>query len=220
MLKAIMGVIGAIITAAIVNKLLHEWQQRAWYAQQRHIGKTRELDDIQKLFDELNERANARLTANRFFLRNIGGDDEQALQNRLNDYREEVFTWMAKLSSFFARLTLLLSHEFTLILEQEIHSRLRRAGAMTEILYHRAKEGKTISGEEKREVEDLLNSCQGAINDLSRDIMRLMIEKRSNIISGRRLEYTRSNLNHFTTLELIEALFIPRIETHYVIRPS
>ncbi len=212
-------IVGTILTAVLGNWLLTRWQYRSWLAKQKYTFRSKELEEVKKLYKEFNLRSNARLTATRFFIRSIGSS-QKLVDTRLHRYRVEVDLWMEQLSGFYTRMTLLTSYHLTLILENEIHNRFQKSGLIAEKLYTEMQQGSQISLKKRKEAEDILDRCQGSINDLSRDLFREIIDRKSKIFEGHKLYYAPENLEHFSTFELFQFLFLSRVDTHYIIRPA
>jgi hypothetical protein len=213
-------IIGPIITGLIGNTLVQKWQLRNWFAQQRQINQQEELSQTQKLFDDLTAAANKRLDALRRYLWSLNGD-EVSLQKHRSDNQVEVVSWNERLNGFYARITMYLDYSLTLRLQDEIHVHFAAITREVVSLYQARQSGAEVSEPDMVRLDGLLTHLGARIRNLNRDIVRLLVVKRQNIIDGRRLYYTDAkNLREFSTLSLIKFIFSSEIDRLYIIRPA
>lgn len=219
MLASLGAIIAAIITGILANALAQRWQQRNWFAQQRQLAHQEEFDRLQKLFDEFNSAANARLFSLRSFLRSLSSE-ERVIEDRKSAYYKDIANWNKILNTLYVRLTLFLSYDYTLRLENEVHERFADASRNTEALYEEAKrERQPPHGHQRENVEAKINRLQGNIANFSRDILAELINKRSDVRDGVKITYNEDNLDEFSQLTLLKFLFVS-VDEAYIIRPA
>lgn len=211
---------GATVTALGGNYLVQRWQQRNWYAQQRQIVHQQELSEMKRLFDDLSLAADTRLFAMRRLLGSVGNPDSDRMPKTLESYRKEIADWNSQLHSFFARTNLYYGWTPTKKLEEEVHGGFRDTGQWLERLVRLRLAKKPVVARDVRAVSAMLDGQAGKLDEFYNVLMTRLQTRREEIMDGRRYRYEYGGLDHFSTGDLIKALFVSDVGGFYVVRPA
>lgn len=211
---------GAIVTGILGNYLVQRWQLRSWYDQQRQLAHQQELADLKKLIDDLSTRADARVHAMRMLARALLEPAPETMQERLTAYRAELAAWNTSLNSFFTRLTLHFGYGVTLDLEKSIHARFVAIGQEIEAQVRARSSGHAIDHARIGAIMGQLDAQHGRLGTFYRGLVEGLQVRREQIMFGKRYHYTQTDLSHFSTRDLIKALFAPDVDQINVVRPS
>jgi hypothetical protein len=211
-------VVAALITAFAGNWVLHRWQLRNWFAQQRHADHQQELDELRKLLDEILLGASARLDA----MRSVHA--EMKLKGEVDDavmrYKREISAWNTKLHSWFAKVTFYLNWSMTYSLEHHIHGSFVRAGKELEKGIKIFRMGRELPHSASAAIELSLNALSGAIDNYLRSFLKYTDDRRREIRYGRHLGYNSRDILEYSTLQLIKSLFISDVDAIDIVRPA
>lgn len=211
---------GALVTVVGGNYLVQRWQQRNWYAQQRHLVHQQELAEMKLLFDELSLVADQRLFAMRRLLGAVANPQSDRVAVTLENYRKEIANWNCRLHSFFARTTLYHGWTITKALEDNVHGGFRTVGQRLERVVRMRLRKETIDEMDIIELSDALDGQAGVLDGFYNSLMTHLQDRREEIMAGKRYKYDDSGLSHFSTSDLIKAFFVSDVSSFYVIRPA
>lgn len=212
--------IGALVTAVGGNYLVQRWQQRNWFAQQRQLVHQQELTEMKLLFDDLSQAGDQRLFAMRRLLGTVANPASDRVAATLENYRKEIAHWNTRLHSFFARMTLYHGWTFTKALEDRVHGGFRTAGQKLERLVRLRLSAKPIADSDVAEMSTMLDVQGGVLDEFYNGLMTDLQTRREEIVAGKRYRYDHKGLHHFSTGDLIKALFVSDVSGFYVIRPA
>ena len=210
--------IGAILTAVLGNFLVQRWQMRSWRAQQRHLGLQIEFEALKLLAEEIISKASNRLFAMRHVTGALAPNSQSSLDDTLAKYRQELALWNTSLASFYVRLRLYLNYSMAIRLENEVHKPFVQCGLKIEALLNQSKSGKTVSLSERSEIIRELNKMQGKLNDFGAYMLRTVESRKKEIFYGHKIILQKSELDKYSTLELIKAFLTRDVDGFYVIR--
>jgi hypothetical protein len=210
---------GAITTGVVGNYLVQRWQRRSWFEQQRQLVHQQELDELKKLYNDITEKAEARLHAMRRVLSTMG-DDEEQLRKALEEYRRQLAIWNSSLRSFFPPVTQHYGWHTTLELENEVHGRFVSIGRSLEQAVRLALNGKAPPTRVTGTLQTLLNSQAGLLSTFYQKLARGLESRRDEVLNGKRHTYRSGAFYHFTTSDLIKALFTAHVDSFDVVRPA
>jgi hypothetical protein len=211
---------GAVVTGIIGNALAQRWQLRSWFAQQRHLAHQQELGELKKLLDDLTTGADSRLHAMRSLARSLRLSREPEFHEALGEYRKQIASWNTNLNSLYLRLRLHYSYSTTLRLESEIHHNFVEVGRALEGAIRSRQNGEAARADALAAIEARMDRIQGTLMKFYEDLLTGLEARRWEIANGKRHEYRSGDLDAFTTLELIKALFVADVDGLYVIRPA
>lgn len=211
---------GALVTAVGGNYLVQRWQQRNWFAQQRQLVHQQELAEMKQLFDDLSLAADQRLFAMRRLLGAVASTTSDRVPRMLEDYRKELGHWNTRLHSFFARTTLYHGWSTTKSLEDGVHAGFRITGQRLERLVRFRAGNKPVSETDVAEISLELDRQAGVLDEFYNGMMADLQTRREQIMAGKRYRYDYRGLRHFSTGDLIKALFVSDVSGFYVIRPA
>ena len=213
-------VVGGVITAVVGNALIHRWQLRSWYAQQRHLGFQKELADLKCLLDEVTTGCDTRLYSMRELTNILRDGSLRRVEAALKDYRDIVKEWNSSLNSYYTRLTLHVGMATSLRLERHVHKPFVIIGQVLERGVRAVHQGETLAPAELAMVDESLNGCQTSILRFSQDLLNAVQRRSSEIAEGRKIWYIDGKLAEYSSLDLIKALFASDIDSLYIIRPA
>lgn len=220
MLQILTVVLGFILTGLVGNQLIQRWQHRNWLHQQHFIGAEKEYSALRELVTEISGLINKRLYKMRRLLWSISNPDPTKMDKSLQEYDVTITTWNESLNSFYVRLNFYLSYYDTTTLEKQIHERFQRAGGKLEQFVRQKRAGSPPSDAEVAALERSLTSLQVASVNFIRDLTREAEHKKNIVYFGRDVPFSRKNITHFSTWELIKGLFVRNIDSFSVRRPS
>jgi hypothetical protein len=211
-------VAAALITVLLGNWLLHRWQLRNWFTQQRHAGHEKELEELSKLLDEILLAASTRLEAMRLLRSEMAtkGDVNKAL----GAYKEQISAWNIKLHSWFARITFYLNWSMTYALENRLHSEFVRTGWVLERSVREYRTSGTLSAATGTELTRAMNALAGEIDDYLRDFLRFVDSRRTCLRYGRHLKYNSHDIREYSTFQLFKSLFSADVDAIDIVRAA
>jgi hypothetical protein len=207
-----------IVSGLIGNYVLQAWQARNWFAQQRFLGREKEYSALKEIADEL-----ATLLANRIFymsrLRSAissGSDDQFA--TAVTQHDDAVRKWNERLTSFYVKLTILISFNFAWRLEQYIQKALVETGAKLEELVRSRNNSQAVTALQTEPLVDELNKIQGQAAKFNEALLQEVLARRTDVYYGARIGFTVQNLRYFSTWKLVKALFVRDVDSLSVLR--
>lgn len=208
---------GAFMTAIVGNWLVQNWQQRNWLRQQLYASYERDFSTLKTLADDIAEAMSSRLQAMRQLNYDTHRGTGEQFAKSLDQYRIVLEYWNKKLPVFFKNITLYAKYEYTYYLENMIHAGMVSSGRRLEQAV-RNRNSKVSSPHLYGQIDGELNRIQGMCFNLNRDILKYIQDKDFQFKFGRKINYSPCNLDEFTNIELIKALFVSRIELHAILR--
>ncbi len=212
--------LGFLLTGLIGNWLVHKWQARSWFMQQRFLGKEKEYLALKELADELVTLLGVRIFRMRRLNRVLAAGSPVQIEERHREYEEALQRWNEKLASFYIRLPLLAEYNFAWQLERYIQAELVRIGGRIETLARERLSGAAITRGEPSKIEADLNKLQGRAIGLSKSLLRAVKERRIDVYYGKEVPFTSANLHCFSTWQLVKALFVRDVNSLSVVRAS
>jgi hypothetical protein len=211
-------VAAALITVFVGNWLLHRWQLRNWFTQQRHSGQQKELEELSKLLDEILLGASTRLESMRSLRSEMitNGDVEKALEA----YKEQITAWNIKLHSWFARTTFYIDWSMTYTLENRLHAEFVKCGRALERGVREYRVSGVISPGTSTKLAASLNTLTGELDDYLRSFLRQVDERRTQVHYGRQLRYNSRDISEYSTFQLFKALFSSDVDAMNIVRPA
>ena len=213
-------IIFTAIAGLIANLVVHRWQRKNWFEQQRQLIHQQELSELKALFDKLTTLADARLDAMRSLNEALNDPIMELLEVRLEDYRQQVKDWNRSLRSFYPTTTQHYGYSITLELENEIHHGFYVCGVSLETAIRRRRDGHPSSPETVSAIRAALNKHAGHLSNFYAKLDQGMADRREEILYGIRYYYAEKDLGHFSTNDLVKALFISDVGSLYVVRPA
>jgi len=213
------ALVGAVTTGVLGNYLVQRWQRQSWFAQQRQLFHQQELDELKDLYDEISERGEARLTSMRRLVA-VLLDDPPELEKALDEYRNQLTLWNSALRSFFPPITLHYGWHKTLQLENEIHANFVAVGRLLEQQVRLVKGGGKPLSANRTVLQTRLNLQAGALSEFYQDLANGVAKRRDEVLNGKRHWYRSGGLSHFSTSDLIKALFTSNVDGFNVVRPA
>jgi hypothetical protein len=211
-------IVGFILTGLIGNRLLQQWQARNWFLQQRFLGHEKEYIALKELADEIASLLGIRLFRMRRLNRVLSSGDFEQIKDRSREYDESLKRWNERLTSFYIRLPMLADYGLTWRLEHKIQHELVRIGGNLENLAKERLAGKSITKGAPSSIEAELNQVQGKSITLTKELLAELRTRRTDVYYGKRLPFSPENLRHFSTWQLIKALFVRDIDSLSVVR--
>jgi hypothetical protein len=212
-------VVGFVLTGVIGNRLLQAWQARNWLMQQRFLGQEKEYLGLKELADEIVTLLGVRIFYMQRLNRALRSGSDDKVDTCLQEYDEALRRWNERLTSFYIRLPMLAGNGLELRLENSIQAELVKTGGTIESLVANRKAGMSIHAKQTTQVENDLHAIQGKAIAFNRHLLVVVRSRRADVYYGKRLVFSPQNLRHFSTWQLIEALFVRNIDSLTVIRP-
>lgn len=212
-------VVGFILTGVIGNRLLQGWQARNWLLQQRFLGQEKEYLALKDLADEIVTLLGVRIFYMHRLNRALASGTDGKVDSRLQEYDEALKRWNERLTSFYIRLPILAGNGLALRLENSIQTELVKTGAAIENLVAKCKAGAVIERKQSAKIQGELNAIQGKAIAFNKHLLDVLRSRRSDVYYGKRLMFSPQNLKHFSTWQLVEALFVRDIDSLSVVRP-
>lgn len=211
-------VVGFVLTGLIGNRLVQAWQARNWLLQQRFLGQEKEYVGLKELADEIVSLLSVRIYHMRRLNRAIAtGVDEDVVSN-LKEYDDILKRWNERLPSFYIRLTMLADYDLALCLEDSIQADLVRVGADIEYLAAKHKISAPINKNQSSRIVSDLNKIQGSSISFNKHLLNVLHSRRVDVYFGKRIPFSPENLQHFSSWQLIKALFIRDVNSLSVVR--
>jgi hypothetical protein len=211
-------VVGFVLTGLIGNRLVQTWQARNWLLQQRFLGQEKEYVGLKELADEIVSLLSVRIYHMRRLNRAIAtGVDEDVVSN-LKEYDDILKRWNERLPSFYIRLTMLADYDLALRLEDSIQADLVRVGADIEYLTAKHKIGASINKNQSSRIVSDLNKIQGSSISFNKHLLNVLHSRRVDVYFGKRIPFSPENLQHFSSWQLVKALFIRDVNSLSVVR--
>lgn len=215
------AIISFVLTGVVGNKLLQAWQARYWMSQQRFIGQEKEYNSLKDLADEIATLLGTRIYAMQRIVLTLSSDSlpsQEKITGRRYDYEESTKKWNERLTSFLVRLPVLSEYEFAARLENRIQRKMARIGRSIDTELKNYDDGTPQSKERLSNLRSELLSLQGSAISFNKDLLNSVISQRVDIYYGKKIKFSEENLHHFSTWQLIKALFIRDINSHSVVR--
>jgi hypothetical protein len=210
---------GAITTGVVGNYLVQRWQRRSWLAQQRQLFHENELNELKRLYEQVTERAEARLTAMRRLIA-VLEDGSPELEKALDEYREQLTLWNSALRSFYPTITIHYGWNKTLQLEQDIHGQFVKIGQRIEHLVRSVRSGNKAAAAEKNSVRTALNAQAGRLSSYYLALANGLEKRRDEVLNGKRHTYRSGAFHYFSTGDLVKALFTSDVDGFNIVRPA
>lgn len=213
-------VVAFVLTGLISNRLLQTWQARAWLLQQRFLGQEKDYVALKELADEIATLLGIRIFHMQRLNRALASATDEQVDAKFLEYDGALKRWNERLTSFYIRLPLLTQYELALRLENSIQVELVNTGAAIEDLVKARKNGASISKRQVGGIENQLNAIQGRAISFNKHLLGVVKSRRVDVYYGQRFQFSLANLKHFSTWQLVKALFIRDIDSLSVGRAS
>lgn len=211
-------IVGFLLTALIGNRLVQTWQSKNWLLQQRFLGQEKEYVGLNDLADEIVSLLSGRI----YYMRRLNGaiasGTEEDVATKLKEYNDILKRWNERLPSFYIRLPMLADYDLALRLENSIQAKLVRVGADIESLYARRKAGTPINEHRSNQINADLNKVQGSSISFNKKLLEVLHSRRVDVYFGKRIEFLPENLQHFSSWQLVKALFVRDINSLSIVR--
>jgi len=112
----------------------------------------------------------------------------------------------------------LAEYDLALRLENSIQSELVRVGADIERLFAKHKIGAQINKNQNNQIDADLNKIQGRSISFNKHLLDILHSRRIDVYFGKRVALSPENLRHFSSWQLIKALFIRDINSLSIVR--
>jgi hypothetical protein len=198
--------------------LVQRWQQRNWHQQQSFSSCEKEYIALKELADEVSTLLGIRLFRMKKLLQVINLPFEK-VSNALSEYDEATGKWNDKLNSFYSRITILASYNRTRVLEDNIQHRLFLAGRRLERLVKTRMAAQSVPQSEIQAISYLLDRAQAATFTFTRDLVKLLERRRTELYFGIYVSFTKGNIDEFSNWQLIKALFVREIDSYSILCP-
>lgn len=218
MTEIIAVIIGFILSGLIGNALLQQWQHRSWMRQQKFLGAEKEYQALVELSNEVSSTLSRRIYKSRRLLWAVRSLSDDYVEDRLREYDSSLVEWNEKLTSMYVRLTIYADYYDRWELDSYFQEPLQQVGIKLEAAVRARRSGKTPNYSDLYEAEKSLEHIHARSLNFTRGLLKQVVEVRENIYDGRALAYTASNLEKYSTWELIHALFVTRVDSHSVLR--
>ena len=199
-----------LLTGVVANWLIQSWQSRNWINQQRFYGAEKRFEALRAHADNLAKLASIRLSSmfRLTFALNMSSD---FMEERRKIYSDAVDEWNSNINLLYAKTTMYTNYHLTMRIEKDIHNPFASAGSAIELLVRSRKSNSDVRVDVKPILKKL-NSIQGMLENLNRDMLRLVINRQAATYQGVELSYKMSSLKYLSTWQLFKALFITRVD--------
>ncbi len=221
MLTIISIILTFLLTGWIGNRLIYRWQHRNWTNQHILLGLEKQYLALTQLCDELANLSSKRLWRMRRLHAVCSDADAQKIQERLHDYDAIMSEWNEKFSSMSVRLALYTSGS---VMHSELETDLQPSFVEMGLKLERLAKSR-LKGDEKN--IRLLNELRRDFDRISRQLfvfnrslLRAVETQRARTYYGVKVELTAANLDHFSTWELLKALFKPGVQPFSIVRSA
>jgi hypothetical protein len=213
-------VVGFILTGVIGNWLVQAWQTRNWLIQQRFAGQEKEYLALKELADEIAGLLGTRMYHMQRLASNLLHSSDEKLAARVADYDDALKRWNERLTSFYVRLPLLASYDLTYRLERSIQVPLVDTGSNLEKLLNARQSGSVLDQKSIVKIQNRLNSIQGRVVSFNKEMLHTVEARRTEVYYGKKVGYSQENLEHFSTWQLVKAIFVRDVNSLSVTRSS
>jgi len=210
--------IGFLLTGLIGNRVLQAWQARNWFLQQRFLGQEKEYIALKELSDEIATLLGVRIFYMQRLIRTLVNGDDAKITARIKEYDEALKRWNERLTSFYVRLPILTQYELARRLEENIQAKLVSAGATIEQLAANRAPGVGIQKADANRVEREILAIQGQAISFNKKLLYLVRSRRTDVYFGTPIKFSPHTVNHFSTWQLVKALFIRDINSFSIVR--
>ncbi|MGV7029857.1 hypothetical protein [Methylobacterium symbioticum] len=208
-----------LCTGLMANWLIQRWQYRNWLNQQRFLGAEKQYEALKAVADDISKVSAKRLSA---MFRVLSALDQSAdrLEERRKIYSDAVDEWNQNINSFQYKTTLYFNWGMTQRLEHDINENFVKIGGRIErnIRIKQINDQAKIS--DKQEILSQLFKLQGILGNFHRDMLNVVLQKQASTYQGVEIGYNESDLQYFSTWQLIKALFITRVELFRIVLTS
>lgn len=188
--------------------------------QQRFLGQEKEYVALKELADEIASLLGVRIFHMRRLNRVLPGASANRVDLVLQEYDEVLKHWNERLPSFYIRLPMLAPDGLAQRLENTMQAELVKIGASIESLVAKRKAGEPVSKTLTNRIENDLNVVQGRSISFNKYLLGVMHSRRTDVYYGKRFEFSPQNFKHFSTWNLVKALFVRDINSLSVIRAT
>lgn len=210
--------LGFLLTGLVGNRLLQSWQARNWLFQQRFSGREKEYVALKELADEIAGLLGVRIYYTQRLVKSFASLSDAKLLEREAEYEQAVKRWNERLTSFYVRLPLLASYDLAKSLESEIQALLVTISEKLDRLLAERSKGNPVSARSLAALDHELTSIQGRAINFNKEMLRRVVSSRTEVYDGKSLDFTRANLAHFSTWQLVKALFVRDIDSLSITR--
>lgn len=207
-------IVGFILTGVVGNRLVHHWQSRSWLAQQRFSGDEKEFIVLKELADEIASLLGERIYHTQRISLSMSQIDGEIFLEKYKEYEEVVKRWNVRLTSFFVRLRLIASSDFSHRLEEKIQKRLVNISDRLA----KVAEQKKCSSNEWAEIRKSIEEVQVQAINFNDALLSFVLRRKDELYNGRIIKFSAENLNSFSTWTLIKAIFARDVNSLSVVR--
>lgn len=211
-------VVGFVLTGVIGNKILQKWQERSWFVQQRFKGQEKEFLALQRLAEEIATLLSARIFYTQRLAFNLVRPQNTKLNEATKDYDLAVKRWNEKLTSFYVRLPLLSQPSLAIRLEESIQNELVILNKKINGQLQNWEESQSVCKETIGKINAKLVALQARAINFNKEMLRITEVQRKELYYGKEVQFTSENLSHFSTWQLVKALFVRDINSFSVTR--
>lgn len=206
----LLAVITFLLTGFVANWLVQNWQYRNWINQQRFLGAEKRFEALRTHAENLAKLASTRLSS-MFRLTYAVNMAPEFMEERRKIYSSAVDEWNGNINLIYAKTTMYTRFGLTKRIEDEIHDPFVAAGSAIERAI-RAKIANPAKHIDLVPILNQLNGIQGRLENLNRDMLRIVISRQAATYQGVEVSYKKSSLKYLSTWQLFQALFITRVD--------
>lgn len=212
--------VGGAMTAVVGNFLIQKWQRRNWFDQQRQLIRQQEVEELKAVLEAVTRLADARLHSMRALVNALKDPSQAVVEGAVDAYRKQVMDWNSNLRSFYPMITLHCGYSETLSLERDVHGGFVAAGKALELAVRVRRTGAVIPTHIVGQIQAGLNAQGGRLSTFYQTLANSLERHRNELVYGRRHDYKDGSLSHFSTSDLIKALFTSDVDGFNVVRPA
>lgn len=208
------------MTGVIGNWLIQHWQSRNWLAQQRFNGNEKEYTALKELTDEIAILLGERIYHMQRLTLSFNNVEPEKFSVRLAEYDDVVKRWNVRLTSFYFRLPLLTTTQFSFRLERDVQQKLVSIGNSINRLIDEKQKGMTINHHVINKVTQDLNGVQGTAINFNNDIFTIVLERKKELYEGKSIRFSIENINNFSSWFLFKAIFARDVDSLTIVRST
>ncbi|MDR6742818.1 hypothetical protein RJO15_22130 [Herbaspirillum huttiense F1] len=213
-------VAGFILSGLIGNRLLQHWQNRNWISQQRFNSNEKEYAALKELIDEIAQLLGERIYLSQRILLSVAEDPDEKFESKVLDYDDIIKRWNIRLTSFYVRLSLLISEGEANMLERSIQDPMKKLSDVISRLLKKRLESKEGLAQEARAALKSAIVLQANATNFNKRLLDLAINRKKVLYEGEEITFTQANLTRFSTWFLFKALFSRNVNSLTIIRST
>lgn len=219
-MEIIAAIVAFALTALIGNRLVQSWQERHWLSQQRFSGEEKEYIALKELAEEISNLMGIRIYRMQRLVLMLPHPPSKILQEAQDQYVDSVTQWNERLTSFYVRLRYHKSSYIAAQLEREIQDEMRSCGSQVMRLTKLRLTGASVVPKEITAVVDGVQRIQVSALQFNNELLDVVEKRKSRIYFGQEIPFTSNTLHHFSTWQLVKALFVHDIKSLTITRST